>query len=475
MYLIVGNFFGIQNYIFSNLKSKKSASILRGRSFDIYALMYIVSHKILKKYSLKDENLIFLNSGKFYIKSKEKLCLKDIQNEIDSFFLENFLTDSGIYLFIIKIENDFSKTLEKINHEKELKSFQKFSLWDKSPFLDGEYKIKALKNGICEQCEIRVKENESDFCEVCNNHSKIGNDLRKKAKIINIRSLFYNLEKDEKDKSLEKFIPYVPKSNNEIKSFDEIADNSENLLIALKADIDSLGKNFFSKNTLEDYINLSKELDGFMTIKLKELIKEKNIYTVFSGGDDLFLIGEFNDILEFIPKFKKEFDSFAKINLPNSSISISTEVIKNSTPIKYIVETLEKNLIKIKKQKDSIYIFNQKLSFNQYEKSLIYIENEFKRYEKTINRTTSFYYNLLEIINKKIALDRKENIIENSMWASNLSYFFKRNIIDKVHKTQRENSEKFLEFIYKAILKDSEVFLVFIQKSIYQKRMKNEK
>ena len=98
--------------------------------------MYILSKEILEKYNIDEENLIFLNSGKFYIKVQEHQCLEEFQKEVDRFFLENFFTNSGIYLFIVNLEEDFSKTLEMINQEKELKSFQKFSLWDKKPYLD---------------------------------------------------------------------------------------------------------------------------------------------------------------------------------------------------------------------------------------------------------------------------------------------------------------------------------------------------
>ena len=78
----------------------------------------------------------------------------------------------------------------------------------------------------------------------------------------------------------------------------------------LKADVDNLGLIMGwglkgDRFTLSRLATLSRQLDLFFSCFLPDLIASKsefqNIYTVFAGGDDLFLIGPWNRIMELAP------------------------------------------------------------------------------------------------------------------------------------------------------------------------------
>ena len=82
----------------------------------------------------------------------------------------------------------------------------------------------------------------------------------------------------------------------------------------LKADVDNLGTIFsfgIKNKTISKVASLSRQLNYFFSLYLPYLLKNnkkyKNIYTVFAGGDDLFLIGPWNIIIDFSKELNEEF------------------------------------------------------------------------------------------------------------------------------------------------------------------------
>jgi CRISPR-associated protein Csm1 len=213
-------------------------------------------------------------------------------------------------------------------------------------------------------------------------------------------------------------------------------------LAVLKSDVDRLGYIFlrgFAKDlnhnsilSISRYVSLSRMLDFFFTEVLKEKMKTRyrNIYSVFSGGDDLFLIGAWREILEFLPEFRKEFSRYVCSN-PEFTVSTGIALLKPDTPIENIAELGEKALKKAKDTRDTTVIFGKRIyhdrNFN-FEELLKEIPDRIYQFLEKGNLSTAVVYRLLEIseMANKIVSNGKTNV-RNLLWRSYLYYQIARN------------------------------------------------
>lgn len=107
-------------------------------------------------------------------------------------------------------------------------------------------------------------------------------------------------------------------------TFEEIANKSkgDRKLAFLKLDVDNLGSLFSEglgqKTTISRVTTLSRMLglyfEGYINHLIKEQQWEDTLYMVFSGGDDTFVIGPWNIILQFVELFHDHFQKFVGIN-----------------------------------------------------------------------------------------------------------------------------------------------------------------
>jgi CRISPR-associated protein Csm1 len=142
---------------------------------------------------------------------------------------------------------------------------------------------------------------------------------------------------------------HIPVENHIPVDFDEIAGRSRGApyLGILKMDVDSLGQAVY--RLLENAADLgplqtfSERLDSFFADRLdKEMGKSEweSIYTVFSGGDDLLLIGPWDVMFSFASHvctlFRQAFHDHAEL-----TISGSMAIVPRKTPIHRAVEQAE--------------------------------------------------------------------------------------------------------------------------------------
>ena len=137
-------------------------------------------------------------------------------------------------------------------------------------------------------------------------------------------------------------------------TFEELAEQSEGIerIGILRADVDNLGKTFvygFANEKVQDrYMTLSRtatlsrQLSLFFKYYINSLL-EKPEYSlneakesgrkatiVYSGGDDLFIVGAWNDILELSVDIKKAFQEYTEGTL---SISAGIGIYQSDFPI----------------------------------------------------------------------------------------------------------------------------------------------
>ncbi|HNY71394.1 MAG TPA: type III-A CRISPR-associated protein Cas10/Csm1 [Syntrophorhabdus sp.] len=126
------------------------------------------------------------------------------------------------------------------------------------------------------------------------------------------------------------------------KSFDQLAgDSGFKRLGILRMDVDNLGKIFqegFGENrsSFSRYAALSRSFDWFFKGYLNTLWKENfstTTYIVYSGGDDLFIVGRWNDCIAFAELIRSEFKQYVCGN-PKFTLSGGIAVVTPKFPIK---------------------------------------------------------------------------------------------------------------------------------------------
>ncbi|HOE12833.1 MAG TPA: hypothetical protein PLQ35_17290 [bacterium] len=141
---------------------------------------------------------------------------------------------------------------------------------------------------------------------------------------------------------------HVPIENGQQVLFETLAKQAKGapLLGVLKMDVDSLGMTIAHRlerdNTKKSLSAFSRELDRFFSVELGDVLQNppwNSVYTVFSGGDDLLLVGPWDvvvDVAEHVHQlFHRRFGS------QNMTISAGLDLIKYHYPIRQAAEHAE--------------------------------------------------------------------------------------------------------------------------------------
>jgi CRISPR-associated protein Csm1 len=183
------------------------------------------------------------------------------------------------------------------------------------------------------------------------------------------------------------------------KPFDKIAGNG--LLGVVKADVDNLGLVFreglrrdqpqVGLDTASRVAALSRQMDWFFSGWMEWLISTNfsDCYTVYSGGDDLLLVGPRKRILELAEKIRSSFDLYTQ----NTDITLSAgiAVVKPKLPLAHTANQAERALNKAKiSGRNSLSILGDVLPWAEYDS----IRDEIKGLSE-IQTTSSFLYHLL--------------------------------------------------------------------------------
>jgi hypothetical protein len=108
-------------------------------------------------------------------------------------------------------------------------------------------------------------------------------------------------------------------------------------------------------------------LDFFFTEVDSDLIRKKyqNIYSVLSGGDDLFLIGPWESIFKFSAELREKLKKYVCEN-PDLTISVGVALCRPETPIYEMADLGEEALSKAKEKKNSTVIFDRRIEDGRF-------------------------------------------------------------------------------------------------------------
>ncbi len=163
-------------------------------------------------------------------------------------------------------------------------------------------------------------------------------------------------------------------------SFDELAQRAAGAkkLALLKIDVDNLGQLFQKgllpeNNTISRVASISRELRLFFEGYLARLLQTDDyrdtIYPVFSGGDDTFLVGAWNQILELAAVIRTKFGEFVCQN-PHITLSAGIVIVDEKFPIIRGAALAEEALHKAKQYqqglKDKICLFGFVFTWDEF-------------------------------------------------------------------------------------------------------------
>ena len=475
MTLIAGDFWGIQSFIFDRLATKNAAKVLRSKSAFIQIFTQVLAEYICYKLNIDKKYILTTNAGKFEILAPfENVDLSEIQKRVDEYFIKHFYGLSGAVVCAVEVSDeewrgDYKRFREKVAKKIEWAKFKKFDLQNQNPVL--EYDEGISNQNLCKICNIRQKEGAN--CHICNIFVDLGKKLtQREAKSFSSDELGIVFDDFTTEIKIDKRIKsYIPKKEyGDPLTFEDIAKKSKKgetgieALGVIKADVDNMGniiKNSDITDNFENFDRFSKGLDAFFSLYVPSLLRKKyrNIYTVFAGGDDLFLIGAWDEVMEFAREIQKEF----KIYVNNAlSISFGIAIAKPSTPVSYLAthtEELLENSKEIDANKDALSIWGETVKWKSYIKVFEALQKAFEEYQEL---ETSTIYRFLKFC--EMSKKAKEGDVKETIWKSKLNYLFSRNL-------DMKKDSALMEVLGKHIEEYPSQTKLFLSEFVYKRRV----
>ncbi|WP_044469476.1 type III-A CRISPR-associated protein Cas10/Csm1 [Mannheimia massilioguelmaensis] len=538
--LIQGDFFGIQDFIFSGGSdtNKQAAKLLRGRSFQVSLFTELAALKILQACELPSTSQIMNVAGKFLIVApnteKIKMAVEQVKTELNQWFITHTYGLVGVGLATLPascndfIGGNFKALVDKLFKQLESIKLQRFDLTDSTESVQNI----GYPHGVCRlnhyfpaETEYNESSKNSGLSAISRDQITIGEQLVKKNRILicskdaeifktgkteclSLPIFGYNIIFTENEAETGKFrelvilqqlyrvwdfsIPktlneavwhgyarryingYIPEFKEddhyasygdkyknieetpeigEIKTFDFIASEDrifdekaqqfigQTALMTLKGDVDNLGS-IFQKGleipTFAKMAALSRQMNQFFSLWLPAICAEKfpNMYTVFAGGDDFFLIGPWKETQKLAFAMQQRFADYVA---QNKGIHFSAGMVmtKLEMPVPQLGELAEEALEKAKgvSGKNAVTIYQQSVPWANWA-NLTELENEIERLAKDYDISRAYLYSLMQFAD--LAADKDH--IESTMWRSRFYYKTSRYVVDKLEKKERQKA-----------------------------------
>jgi CRISPR-associated protein Csm1 len=229
-------------------------------------------------------------------------------------------------------------------------------------------------------------------------------------------------------------------------------------LAILKADVDHLGMLMScglkpDRFTISRLATLSREMNWFFALYLPDLLRTgprfRDVYTVFAGGDDLFLIGPWNRIIELALVLRERFSEYVCHN-PDVHFSAGIALVKPMTPLDVMAERAEQALQASKENRDSLTLFSRTVRWSDVE-NLVIIKETLESWLQKGWINSAMLYRLNELVQmageERRVVKGKEIYLDDldcTRWRFLLAYTSGRNVAKDVRKTDfgkaRENA-----------------------------------
>jgi CRISPR-associated protein Csm1 len=335
---------------------------------------------------------------------KAKEAMNNTRLEIDTWSIRETLGEIRMNLAFVPLTKedlgDFSASLQKVNaalreeKEKPLSS----CLQGAGKWVDFRETLKHFeipeKGGLCDSCQKNggplrpVRDKMVPICDQCNVDQELGKILPLSKYIAfydddqgrfylpfgtfeltedpsKLRSDPYMVLSmggfsDVSEKTPLAFgfrVRYIPRDDRgELLTFEEIADKAQGrkALAYLKSDVDSLGFIFgygfrrdkeTDRTSISRITTLSRFLDLFFSGYFETLLTTEfpDVYTVYSGGDDLVCLGPWDRVVGLALRVREKFREYSCQN-PAWTMSSGIALVGSRTPVLTAVEQSDRML-----------------------------------------------------------------------------------------------------------------------------------
>ena len=199
--LIQGDFFGIQDFIFSGggESTKKASKLLRGRSFFVSLLTELAALKVLDAFDLPAVSQITNAAGKFLIVAPNlpdaEQRVQRVREELDQWFLQHTFGQGGIGLATTAAQpgdftkNKFRGVMKRLFEDLERRKRRRFDLCSTSisPIFLARYSAVDGECAFCGKMPAEIKVAEADDkkgCLLCHDQIQMGDKLVKKGRLM---------------------------------------------------------------------------------------------------------------------------------------------------------------------------------------------------------------------------------------------------------------------------------------------------
>ena len=257
-----------------------------------------------------------------------------------------------------------------------------------------------------------------------------------------------------------------PKTLNDIASKALEADPSGknhgiDALGVLKADVDNLGLLMACGlpdrlYTISRLTTLSRQLNDYFAIFLPTFLKKNlrfnDVYTVFAGGDDLFLIGPWNIIIELAGELETSFNGYVCKN-KDIHFSAGITIHKSHTPVDVLARDSEHALEESKEGgRNRLTLFDQTIPWSEFH-GLEKVKNELYQWLQDGWISNVFLYKINYFIDMA---EEEKNLLKKdstqihlddmacTKWRSLLIYSVERNVALNTARELRSERVKYV-------------------------------
>ena len=430
---IGGDLSGIQKFLY-NISSKKAAVSLKGRSFYLQQYMANICKelsKALKEAGSQAVEVIYCSGGKFYILADFSVQILETVKKYASTAKEELwkehLGQLGINICCTPFSENPDGSVNTIN----LKNTAPGQLW---AIVNSEFakqksqKFKDLLSMGYEEyfCPIPVG-GKTKVCAITGVESpdcvKLDFDDESAVSYV-LPSVKQQIQLGENLRNQQHF-----------KSFEDYA--GDTYLGILRMDVDGLGQKFIRGfSSINEYKMFSSRLVKFFSDKIEEIQKEQEfrnfLNIIYSGGDDLFIVGRWDKVIDFADRIRNETaKNFSKDGI---TISGGVAVVHPKFPIAKAAELagLAEDKAKSfrKGEKNAFHFLGKTVSWNKEFDYVRHFKDEFTQLVSLYKMSKGILhkimmYDSLAQANKQRALEGKA---EDYSYIWHMSYYLTRMI-----------------------------------------------
>jgi len=371
---------------YTTISGTDALKSLRARSLYLELLLENIADELLDKIGLSRCNLLYTGGGHAYLLLPNTKTVRNILKEFDEELKVWFINNFDISLYIAggytkcssdELAANIGQVYERVSKTLSTKKSQRYTSEDIIK-LNSAPRIREERE--CKECKRTGSVNNENKCEICESLIRISplivnpniyftvintDDCKEEGtlplpfsqslvikEIDQIRKMDYIRVYSKNQPSMGYNFAtnlwvgdYSLRSNVSYgaKTFEEFAKEAKgiNRIAVVRADVDNLGRAFVSgfqnqeHKTISRTSTLSRQLSMFFKYYINDILKNKdrNATIIYSGGDDMFIVGSWNDIIDLAKDIERAFNRYTQGTL---TISAGVGIYNHSYPISRI-------------------------------------------------------------------------------------------------------------------------------------------